>query len=115
MYRVCIRPSSCCGYELTRSISRSDPSPFSPAVMLSPNAMKFCTDSAGRGGTSSTLNEHAAVRMPSVASHLTDVIPSEKAVLDAGEQVVVIGGLPPVAVGAGYDTIAVGVATLPTR
>jgi hypothetical protein len=62
-----------------------------------------------------TLNEHAAVRVPSVAVQFTDVVPSGNALLDGGEHVTVTGGVPPVAVGAGYVTMAVGVPMLPSR
>ena len=106
--------SSCIGYELPPSTERGGELPFSPAVMLLPNATKLCTASAGCGGTSVTLNEQAADRTPSVALQFTGVTPSGYEVFDGGEHVIVIGGVPPVAVGDGYVTSAVGVPILPS-
>jgi hypothetical protein len=60
------------------------------------------------------LNEHAAVRTLSVALQVTVVTPSGNEVPDGGAHVTVMGGVPPVAVGAGNVTIAVGVPMLPS-
>jgi hypothetical protein len=54
------------------------------------------------------------VRVPSVPEQFTVVVPIGNDVPDGGVQVVVIGGVPPVAVGGEYVTGAVDVVTLPT-
>ena len=56
-----------------------------------------------------TLNEHVALRTPSEPLHATVVVPNGNDVFDGGEHVTVTGGVPPVAVGAGKGTSAVGV------
>jgi hypothetical protein len=66
--------------------------------MLSPKATKLialrCED------TSVTVSEHTAVRLSaSRAVQLTVVAPTGNTAPDAGEQVVVTGGVPPVVTG----------------
>src|SRR5690348_14214025 len=78
---------------------------ISPAVMLSPNAMKLVAPRTGGvdGGASVTTNEQAAVRggvAASVPLHVTVVGPSGKDVPAPGVHVTVTGSRPPVCVGA---------------
>src|SRR5579871_379712 len=78
--------------------------PFSPAVRLSPKAVKRVPRSIGIACTSVTEKWDAAVRTPSVAVQVTTVVPIGNIEPDAGRQVTVIGGEPPVATGASKVT-----------
>ena len=95
---------------------RSASSLISPAVMLSPNAMKFVAPSTGVGafGTSVTMKEQAAVRAGDAASvplHSTVVAPSGNAVPEVGEQLIETGSTPPVWPGEVKSTACVGALT----
>src|ERR1017187_727488 len=84
--------------------------PFSPAVMLSPNARTRVPTSFGIGGagtTTITSSEQVACRLiASIAVHVTVVLPAGNVVPDAGAQLDVTGGVPPLAVGLPYVTAA---------
>jgi hypothetical protein len=73
--------------------------------MLSPNAMNFDTDSSG-GRVTLTWNAHVASWLGAalVATQPTVVVPTANGEPEAGVQVVVMGGVPPWAVGPSQVT-----------
>ena len=106
LYRSAIIIVSCVGYEFGTSMIEGcvtidcPSSPFSPAVMLSPKARKRVALITGTG-SSVTEKVQLAERIPSVASHVTGVVPTVNVESDPGVHVVLIGGAPPVAVTSG--------------
>jgi hypothetical protein len=79
--------------------------------MLSPNARNFVPCSSGIGAAGSvtvTVNVHPAERPPpSIAEHITVVVPAENELFEAAEQVITTGAVPPVAIGLAKVTCAV--------
>jgi hypothetical protein len=76
--------------------------------MLSPNARNVTRDNRGMAGAVTvTVNVHdAVVCTESVAVQRTDVEPTGKIEADAGVQLEVVGGTPPVTPGVPNATVA---------
>jgi hypothetical protein len=74
--------------------------------MLSPNAMNLVTESRDARVTV-TVNEQLADWFGAalVAVHPTYVVPTGNAAPDAGTQLVLMGGVPPEAVGPCHETV----------